>query len=156
MYAIYAYIDPQNHPNVGIYDRHGVSGFGLQVLIFHFHVMCAVHVLFRPSRVHSRCATASSRDSGPRNDGSRCVTWKTSGVRLRPSKDLLHPEPYGVGLEPNLPKKAVPRFRRRGRRGPNHRTSGPAEPVSRQVAGKAVMAGRLGRWARGSPVETRW
>ena len=26
MYAIYAYIDPQNHPNVGIYGIHGVSG----------------------------------------------------------------------------------------------------------------------------------
>ena len=26
MYAIYAYIDPPNHPNVGIYDIHGVSG----------------------------------------------------------------------------------------------------------------------------------
>ena len=24
MYAIYAYIDPPNHPNVGIYDIHGV------------------------------------------------------------------------------------------------------------------------------------
>ena len=28
MYAIYAYIDPQNHPNVGIYAIHGVSGTG--------------------------------------------------------------------------------------------------------------------------------
>ena len=28
MYAIYAaYIDPQNHPNVGKYDIHGVSGY---------------------------------------------------------------------------------------------------------------------------------
>ena len=26
MYAIYAYIDPQNHPNVGIHGIHGVSG----------------------------------------------------------------------------------------------------------------------------------
>ena len=26
MYAIYAYIDPPNHPNVGIYAIHGVSG----------------------------------------------------------------------------------------------------------------------------------
>ena len=26
MYAIYAYIDPSNHPNVGIYGIHGVSG----------------------------------------------------------------------------------------------------------------------------------
>ena len=26
MYAIYAYIDPQNHPNVGKYTIHGVSG----------------------------------------------------------------------------------------------------------------------------------
>ena len=26
MYTIYAYIDPQNHPNVGIYGIHGVSG----------------------------------------------------------------------------------------------------------------------------------
>ena len=26
MYAIYAYIDPPNHPNVGIYGIHGVSG----------------------------------------------------------------------------------------------------------------------------------
>ena len=25
MYAIYAYIDPQKHPNVGIYGIHGVS-----------------------------------------------------------------------------------------------------------------------------------
>ena len=29
MYAIYAYIDPPNHPNVGIYGIHGVSGFGM-------------------------------------------------------------------------------------------------------------------------------
>ena len=28
MYAIYAYIDPSNHPNVGIYGIHGVSGKG--------------------------------------------------------------------------------------------------------------------------------
>ena len=28
MYGIYAYIDPPNHPNVGIYDIHGVSGKG--------------------------------------------------------------------------------------------------------------------------------
>ena len=27
MYAIYAYIDPSNHPNVGIYGIHGVSGY---------------------------------------------------------------------------------------------------------------------------------
>ena len=31
MYAMYAYIDPQNHPNVGIYiyiyGIHGVSGY---------------------------------------------------------------------------------------------------------------------------------
>ena len=27
MYAIYAYIDPPNHPNVGIYGIHGVFGF---------------------------------------------------------------------------------------------------------------------------------
>ena len=26
MYAIYVYIDPPNHPNVGIYGIHGVSG----------------------------------------------------------------------------------------------------------------------------------
>ena len=26
MYAIYAYIDPSNHPNVGIYGIHGASG----------------------------------------------------------------------------------------------------------------------------------
>ena len=26
MYAIYAYIDPQTHPNVGIYGIHGVYG----------------------------------------------------------------------------------------------------------------------------------
>ena len=26
MYAIYAYIDPPNHPNVGKYGIHGVSG----------------------------------------------------------------------------------------------------------------------------------
>ena len=26
MYAIYTYIDPQNHPNVGKYAKHGVSG----------------------------------------------------------------------------------------------------------------------------------
>ena len=26
MYGIYAYIDPPNHPNVGIYGIHGVSG----------------------------------------------------------------------------------------------------------------------------------
>ena len=26
MYAIYAYIDPPNHPNVGKYAIHGVSG----------------------------------------------------------------------------------------------------------------------------------
>ena len=29
MYAIYAYIDPPNHPNLGIYAIHGVSGIGL-------------------------------------------------------------------------------------------------------------------------------
>ena len=29
MYGIYAYIDPQNHPNVGIYGMHGVSGSGM-------------------------------------------------------------------------------------------------------------------------------
>ena len=28
MYAIYAYIDPSNHPNVGIYTIHGASGIG--------------------------------------------------------------------------------------------------------------------------------
>ena len=28
MYAIYAYIDPSNHPNVGIYTIHGASGSG--------------------------------------------------------------------------------------------------------------------------------
>ena len=28
MYAIYAYIDSQNHPNVGIYGIHGVSKLG--------------------------------------------------------------------------------------------------------------------------------
>ena len=27
MYAIYAYIDPPNHPNVGIYSIHGASGY---------------------------------------------------------------------------------------------------------------------------------
>ena len=26
MYAVYAYIDPSNHPNVGIYAIHGVFG----------------------------------------------------------------------------------------------------------------------------------
>ena len=26
MYATYAYIDPQNHPNVSIYGIHGASG----------------------------------------------------------------------------------------------------------------------------------
>ena len=29
MYAIYAYIDPPNHPNVGIYGIHGASGYCL-------------------------------------------------------------------------------------------------------------------------------
>ena len=29
MYAIYAYIDPQNHPNVSIYGIHGVFGYGM-------------------------------------------------------------------------------------------------------------------------------
>ena len=29
MYAIYAYIDPPNHPNVGIYGIHGVYGIFL-------------------------------------------------------------------------------------------------------------------------------
>ena len=33
MHAIYAYINPQNHPNVGIYSIHGVPGFRL------FHVV---------------------------------------------------------------------------------------------------------------------
>ena len=28
MYAIYAYIDPPNHPNVGIYSIHGAPGIG--------------------------------------------------------------------------------------------------------------------------------
>ena len=28
MYAIYAYIDPPNHPNVGIYGIHGAFGIG--------------------------------------------------------------------------------------------------------------------------------
>ena len=32
MYAIYAYIDPQNHPNVGRYGIHGVSGYGFIVI----------------------------------------------------------------------------------------------------------------------------
>ena len=32
MYAIYAYIDPPNHPNVGIYDIYGVSGICLLLL----------------------------------------------------------------------------------------------------------------------------
>ena len=27
MYSIYAYIDPPNHPNVGKYGIHGVSGY---------------------------------------------------------------------------------------------------------------------------------
>ena len=27
MYAIYAYIDPSNHPNVGIYTIHGAFGY---------------------------------------------------------------------------------------------------------------------------------
>ena len=27
--AIYAYIDPPNHPNVGIYGLHGVFGYGI-------------------------------------------------------------------------------------------------------------------------------
>ena len=27
MYAIYGYIDPPNHPNVGIYGIHGESGY---------------------------------------------------------------------------------------------------------------------------------
>ena len=27
MYGIYAYINPPNHPNVGIYGIHGASGF---------------------------------------------------------------------------------------------------------------------------------
>ena len=31
MYGIYAYIDPQNHPNVGIYTIHGVSGYYGQI-----------------------------------------------------------------------------------------------------------------------------
>ena len=31
MYAIYAYIDPSNHPNVGIYGIHGVSGIGVEL-----------------------------------------------------------------------------------------------------------------------------
>ena len=31
MYAIYAYIDPQNHPNVSIYGIHGVSGYNFWV-----------------------------------------------------------------------------------------------------------------------------
>ena len=33
--AIYAYIDPQNHPNVGRYGIHGVSGY---IYIYYIHV----------------------------------------------------------------------------------------------------------------------
>ena len=29
MFVIYAYIDPSNHPSVGIHGIHGVSGSGL-------------------------------------------------------------------------------------------------------------------------------
>ena len=41
MYAIYAYIDPQNHPNVGIYAKHRVfelytwDHLGISSLGFH-------------------------------------------------------------------------------------------------------------------------
>ena len=41
MYAIYAYIDPQNHPNVGVYGIHGVSG------------ICQCHQVFSLEHPHS-------------------------------------------------------------------------------------------------------
>ena len=31
MFVIYAYIDPSNHPNVGKYAIHGVSGIALAI-----------------------------------------------------------------------------------------------------------------------------
>ena len=49
MYAIYAYIDPQNHPNVGIYAIHGVSGICLLMLIW--GVVLRVHVLWHTWRL---------------------------------------------------------------------------------------------------------
>ena len=35
MYAIYAYIDPSNHPNVGIYGIHGVYGYYIYIYIYY-------------------------------------------------------------------------------------------------------------------------
>ena len=46
--AIYAYIDPQNDPNVGIYDIHGVFGFG--TILWNVHTKMSVPVRkFGPS-----------------------------------------------------------------------------------------------------------
>ena len=37
---MYAYIDPSNHPNVGIYGIHGVSGYCVCV---HLVIVVATH-----------------------------------------------------------------------------------------------------------------
>ena len=42
MYAIYTYIDPQNHPNVGKYAKHGVSG--RYCIIYDPHLFQASHM----------------------------------------------------------------------------------------------------------------
>ena len=65
MYAIYAYIDPQNHPNVGKYTIHGVSGTGWTVTRF-----APSFVFFAP-----RCRQSSEvrRNRGPKKRcGARC------------------------------------------------------------------------------------
>ena len=42
MYAVYAYIDPSNHPNVGIYTIHGVSGY--DICCSHVHPQLTHHI----------------------------------------------------------------------------------------------------------------
>ena len=50
MSAIQAYIDPQNHPNVGIYGIHGVSGLHQLTIPF----ICRPRVL-EPFSIRKRC-----------------------------------------------------------------------------------------------------
>ena len=70
MYAIYAYIDPQNHPIVGIYGIHGVSGYRPIGIRFRtsgpVHDWIQGHPARRPASRFARLALRYRRNRRPR------------------------------------------------------------------------------------------
>ena len=87
MYAIYADIDLQNHPNVGIYGIHGVSGYGFHE-VFHGHVSSRCFTVFSN---HSRWKVHTEKESpswcptsqAPNTASARAFFWRaTNAARL--------------------------------------------------------------------------